>query len=255
MSRTTQALEHEVAAILDLRSGPQGPRILHAIDAHFDRIMHLIAPRIRHFTRVYGLVDMTEDARQASAIGVHRAICEYDPARALFTTFVNWQLRCELQALRHRVRLDSRDSAKRVGARTISLDAMIGEGEDGPGFEIEDESASARVEAETSARLAHRTLDDMLDDYDAMMRERADRDQARATVRSRETMPGTLHPDELDALERDLAMERAIVARYVFADSDKSRFDPDHPLDREKQRQISRRVLRNIRARLDSVAP
>lgn len=254
MSRTTQALEHEVGAVIALRSGPQGPRVLREIDTHFGRIMRLIAPRIRHFTRVYGLVDMADDAEQACAIGVHRAICDYDPARALFTTFVNWQLRCELQALRHRVRLDSRDSAKRVGARTVSLDAMMGESEDGPGFEIEDEEASARVEAETSARIAQRSLDDMLDGYEAMMRERAEQDRARAVLRSRQTMPGTVHPADIDALENDLAMERDIVTRYVFADSDKARFDPDHPLDREKQRQISRRVLRNIRARIDGAA-
>jgi hypothetical protein len=55
--------------------------------------MELLGSRIYHFTRVYGLMDMQDDARQACAIGVHRAIAAYDPGQACFTTFVMWQLR------------------------------------------------------------------------------------------------------------------------------------------------------------------
>jgi len=63
-------------------------------------------------------------------------------------------------------------------------------------------------------------------------------------------MPGTIHPEALADVERELAGERAIVTHYVFAESDKAKFDPDHRLDSEQQRQISRRVLRNLRAQL-----
>ena len=252
MSAITDALEREVAAIRAIRTEKPGWRETARIDRHFARIMQLIAPRIRHFTRTYGLADMADDARQACAIGVHRAICDYDPARARFTTFVNWQLRCELQALRHRVRLDSRDSAKKVSARTVSLDALLSDREDSASFEIEDEGSAERVEAETAARLARKAFDAMLDRYEQAMRARALRELARAALRSRATMPGTIHPEDLETVERDLAVERAIVTRYVFAESEKAKFDPDHRLDSEKQRQISRRVLRNIRAQLDS---
>lgn len=79
MSVTTDALEREVAAI---RTIPQdrNARMAQRRDRHCARIMQLIAPRVRHFTRVYGLLDMADDAEQACAIGVHRAICDYDPA-------------------------------------------------------------------------------------------------------------------------------------------------------------------------------
>ncbi|WP_066559283.1 sigma factor [Croceicoccus bisphenolivorans] len=253
MSATTDALEREVAAIralpadADMRTEARRNR-------HFDRILQLIAPRIRHFTRAYGLTDMADDARQACAIGVHRAICDYDPERARFTTFVNWQLRCELQALRHRVRLDSRDSAKRVGARTVSLDALLADDAERTPFEIEDDLAQSRVEAMVATRIAREAFDAMLERYEDRMRERACREIAKDTLRKRETMPGTVHPDELAAVERDLARERAIVTRYVFAESDDAKFDADLPLDNEKQRQISRRILRNLRAQVDGAA-
>ncbi|MBB3989958.1 sigma factor [Croceicoccus naphthovorans] len=246
MSATTDALEREIAAIRALRIKVSDARSRREEDRIFARIMRLIAPRVRHFTRAYGLVDMAEDAEQACAIGVHRAIDAYDPDRARFTTFVNWQLRCELQALRHRVRLDSRDSAKRIGARTVSLDALAAS--DGTVFDVEDDAATDRVEASAADRIAEESFEAMLDAYEAKMRDRAQRALAKVRLRQRETMPGTLHPDDLTAIERDLASERAIVTRYVFADSDKAKFDPDHPLDNEKQRQISRRVLRSLRA-------
>lgn len=246
MSAVTEALEREVAAI---RAVPDnsGTRATHARDRHFERIMGLIAPRIRHFTRVYGLLDMADDARQACAIGVHRAIESYDPSQARFTTHVNWQLRCELQALRHRTRLDSRDSARRVGARTVSLDSLLASGEDATPLEIEDEGADRRVEADCASRLAHEAFDTLLDRYEAAMRARAAQ-----TLRKRATKPGTLHPLDIAGVERELERERAIVTRYVFADGDDAKFDPDLPLDNEKQRQISRRVLRNLRAQAAS---
>ncbi|WP_204348458.1 sigma factor, partial [Klebsiella pneumoniae] len=71
-----------------------------AVDRAFAQILKLIAPRIRHFVRQYGLTAHWEDAEQCCAIAVHRAIESYDPAKAQFTTFVNWQIRGELQSLR-----------------------------------------------------------------------------------------------------------------------------------------------------------
>lgn len=246
MSAVTDALEREVAAIRALPE-PLDRRARAERDRRFARILGLIAPRIRHFTRAYGLLDMIDDAHQACAIGVHRAIRDYDPERARFTTFVNWQLRCELQALRHRVRLDARDSAKRIGARTVSLDALTAPGEAAP-LDITDEQAQERIEDHLAARMAQESFAAMLDRYEATMRERAARDLAKRALQARATMPGTVHPADLDAIGRGLARERAIVTRYVFADGDDDKFDSALPLNNEKQRQISRRILRNLRA-------
>ncbi|MGI8942935.1 MAG: sigma factor [Qipengyuania sp.] len=91
-------------------------------DRTFARLLRLLAPRIARLTRRYGLIDMEDDAAQACAIGIHRALESYAPARARFTTHVTWQMRGELQSLRHRVRLDQRQGARVAGVRTESLE-------------------------------------------------------------------------------------------------------------------------------------
>ncbi|MBB5717067.1 hypothetical protein FHS94_003942, partial [Sphingomonas aerophila] len=124
MSKTTVALEAAVAVVIentptgDIR---QTARQHANADKAFAHILKLIGPRIRHFIRQYGLATYWEDAEQCCAICVHRAIQAYDPEKAQFTTFVNWQLRGELQSLRFRLMTDQRPSAKRVDATTMSL--------------------------------------------------------------------------------------------------------------------------------------
>ncbi|MFD2134733.1 hypothetical protein ACFSLT_04900 [Novosphingobium resinovorum] len=135
MSKITVALEAAVAAV-SANMPPEGTeqtrRQRAEVDRAFARILKLIAPRIRHFIRQYGLVGHWDDAEQCCAIAVHRAILAYEPEKAQFTTFVNWQIRGELQSLRFRVMTDQRPSARKVEATTVSLDAITG-GEDGRG--------------------------------------------------------------------------------------------------------------------------
>ena len=88
-------------------------------DRAFARRAALAAPRIRYFTRSYGLSDVAEDAAQVCAIALHRAAERYDPARARFTTYVNWQLRAELQALRLRLHGDQRSAGRRHISATL----------------------------------------------------------------------------------------------------------------------------------------
>ncbi len=85
MSKTTLALESAVAVVIanvPKEEGAKGSaRQRHEVDKAFTRIMKLIAPRIRHFIRQYGLAGHWEDAEQVCAIAVHRAIQAYDPKR------------------------------------------------------------------------------------------------------------------------------------------------------------------------------
>ena len=91
----------------------------------FSKYPRLLADHhLVEFVCDYGLVAHWEDAEQACAIGVHRAIEGYDPEKAQFTTFVNWQLRGELQSLRFRLMTDQRSSAKRVEATTVSIHSV-----------------------------------------------------------------------------------------------------------------------------------
>src|SRR3546814_7876471 len=75
-------------------------------------------------------------------------VCSSDlPARARFTTYVNWQFRAELQALRHRLHGDQRCAGRRHVTATLSLDALQAEGAEDwladPAAEIETEQGAA----------------------------------------------------------------------------------------------------------------
>ncbi|MGE7971076.1 sigma factor, partial [Sphingomonas sp. NPDC092331] len=100
MSKITIALEAAVATVIENTPKDGAARTNRQrvyVDRAFAQILKLIAPRIRHFVRQYGLTAHWEDAEQCCAIAVHRAIESYDPTKAQFTTFVNWQIRGELQ--------------------------------------------------------------------------------------------------------------------------------------------------------------
>ena len=171
MSKVSEALEAAVATVIENRpadGGRPSARQRAVTDRAFTGILKLLAPRIRFFIRRYGLGMHQEDAEQVCAIGVHRAIEAYDPEKATFTTFVNWQIRGELQGLRFRLMADQRASAKKVGATTVSLDTSFAEdGEEAASLEtmIEDEDALTQTEAGASEYLAETARQKLLDDY------------------------------------------------------------------------------------------
>lgn len=133
MSAKSDALEQAVTALIQARAALEaapGARACARVDRAFAQLARLAAPRIRYFTRTYGLSDVAEDAQQACAIALHRAADHYDPARARFTTYVNWQIRAELQALRLRLHGDQRCAGRRQIAATLSYEALADEGVD-----------------------------------------------------------------------------------------------------------------------------
>lgn len=132
-------------------------------DRHFARLLEMLQPRIRHLIRTYGLGDLAEDAQQACAIGVYRALESYDAAQASFTTHVTWQLRGELQGLRHRMRLDQRRSARTAGIRTVSLDGFTSAGDEAGGVQFEDEDALPAIESRASDLMVQRLIDRLMD--------------------------------------------------------------------------------------------
>lgn len=249
MSATSDALECHVAAIRAL-AGPAGtavvlPRDRAAIDRQYARLLVLIAPRVRHFIRVYGLLDHREDAEQACAIGLFRAIAAYDGARARFTTFLNWQLRGELQSLRFRLRHDARESARKVSAVTLSYDAMVA---DGAEFAVPDSDALQRTEALAADLLAVRACGTMVEDYMTSLRKVAiERFDRRAQGRGRAWIqPGTLDPMEIERLEARLARERAIVTAHILGEAS---YRTTAGLTDEQARQVARRAIRTMSAR------
>ncbi len=139
-------------------------------DREFKRLLDLLSLRIEHLIRTYALIDMLEDARQACAIAVLRALESYDPRQARFSTHVTWQLRGELQSLRHRVRLDQRRSARTAGVTTVRLETLGNEGMQP--LEIVDDLALMKTEAGASHTMVLRMLDTLLDELHAPEHER-----------------------------------------------------------------------------------
>lgn len=263
MSKITIALEAAVATVIENTpaDGNRTNRQRVAIDRAFGQILKLIAPRIRHFIRQYGLVAHWDDAEQCCAIAVHRAIEAYDPAKAQFTTFVNWQIRGELQSLRFRLMTDQRPSAKKVEATTVSLNALA-TGTDGeemsPETLIADEDALARTEAAASDYLSEGAIASLVDAYvdhlrtvgiEALRRRpRPKREEAalrREGPRLRTATHG-IDPAELDKLEAKLARDREIVVRRVFQASTLDDLSLETGVTKERVRQITKRAAKTI---------
>jgi RNA polymerase sigma-32 factor len=263
MSKTTIALEAAVATVIENtpKDAPQTNRQRVYVDRAFAQILKLIAPRIRHFIRQYGLVAHWDDAEQCCAIAVHRAIEAYDPAKAQFTTFVNWQIRGELQSLRFRLMTDQRPSAKKVEATTVSLNALS-TGADGeemsPETMIADEDALARTEAAASDYLADGAITSLVDAYvdhlrkvgiEALRRRpRPKREEAalrREGPRLRTATHG-IDPAELEKLEAKLARDRDIVVRRVFQASTLDDLSLETGVTKERVRQITKRAAKTL---------
>jgi RNA polymerase sigma-32 factor len=267
MSKTTLALETAVATVLVSMPKEDGATLSSRqrleMDRVFARIMKLIAPRIRHFIRQYGLVNHWEDAEQACAIAVYRAIQAYDPAKAQFTTFVNWQIRGELQSLRFRVMTDQRPSAKKVAATTVSLHS-VAQGPEGEETTleavIEDENALAMTEAGASDYLATTAIHSLTDSYIDHLRgvaiaqlKRRPRPK-RAGTPEPDAAPGPrlrspIHgvgPEELEMLERRLRRNREIVERRLFDIGGDVPIDDEAGVTKERVRQITKRAAKTI---------
>lgn len=265
MSKSTQLLEAAVADVIANRPAEgecPTARQRAAIDRAFAAVLKIVAPRIRHFIKQYGLVNHWEDAEQVCAIGVHRAIAAYDPEKAMFTTFVNWQLRGELQGLRFRLMDDQRPSARKVEATTVSLH-MTERGPDGEDISletlIEDEGAFERTEACASEHLAQRTGEALMDEYVrhlrsvgiAQLKRKArslrgvakKREAGSALPRYARRRAPHIDPEELRKLEERIERDRDIVARHLLGYGEEEA-DADQGLTKERIRQITRRAAR-----------
>jgi RNA polymerase sigma-32 factor len=260
MSKTTIALEAAVATVLENmpKDGVQTNRQRVYVDRAFAQILKLIAPRIRHFVRQYGLTAHWEDAEQCCAIAVHRAIEAYDPSKAQFTTFVNWQIRGELQSLRFRLMTDQRPSARKVEATTVSLSALAtsAEGEEtAPEAMIEDEEALARTEAGASDYLAEGAVTQLIDAYigqlrkvgvEAMQRRPRGKRAEAALRRTEGPRFKSVDPEELERLDAKLGRDRQIVERRIFETATLDEISLETGVTKERIRQITKRAARAL---------
>lgn len=271
MSKTTAALEAAVAIVIE--NTPKGEekqtaRQRRNVDLAFQRILKLIAPRIRHFIRQYGLTAHWDDAEQCCAIAVHRAIQAYEPDKAQFTTFVNWQIRGELQSLRFRLMTDQRPSAKKVDATTVSLHSTA-TGPEGEETTLEsiivDEDALELTEAAASDYLAKAAAASLLDEFVRNGRkaglEQLRRAQPKRAVAKSwgegprlKSVGAGIDPAEIEKLDQKLARDREILERRVFGDGSLDDLGTDTGITKERIRQITKRAAKSM-SELAATAP
>lgn len=263
-SHRQDSLEAAVAAYRDLaQNKDDSARHRIMTDRAFAGIIRRLEPRIRYFIRQYGLTDHDDDARQCCAIAAMRALDGYDSDKAGFATFVSWQMRGELQALRFRLRTDQRSSARKAGASTQSLEALAEQG--GSAFEawLADADAVDRVEAHAAdhmaARFARRLIDQHMDSlHHAGLAQLAARPRAAARpqrvrrdplshlpayVRAK---PGTIDPRDLAKFEARLARDRAVITAFFMGEGDAAEPALPSGITRERSRQIARDAARNM---------
>lgn len=196
-----------------------------AYNRGFERLLRALRPRISYFIRRYGLLGHWEDAEQVGAMAVHRAIAGYNPEKAQFTTYVNWQIRADMQGLRYTVMVDQRAPAKKVKASTVSLQSLMSkaDGQDDYQFDIEDDSALAMVERSAENHLANKTMNALLDCVTKRMTEAGTRDLRQKLAPTATRKPGvamlkvnSIDPDQLRQLEACVAESRKVIVRKMF---------------------------------------
>lgn len=140
--------------------------------------------------------------------------------RARFTTYVNWQLRAELQALRHRLHGDQRCAGRRRVTATLSLDALADEGADDWLIDPAAETATEQGAADDLAMLV------------------ADRLVGEWAARRRAGLLRATRGDG-DRVDARVAGERALVRHQLMVTGAAERL-------RESDRHVVRRALADI---------
>lgn len=276
MSKNTAILEAAVGHIRQLMPAdgvPQSARQKAAFERAFADLLKLIAPRTRHFIRHYGFSLHVEDAQQCASIALYRALCDYDPEKSQFTTFLNWQIRGELQSLRFRIMKDYRPSTRKTAARTVSLNTSA-RGPDGEPISLEhlleDEDAHGRTEAGAADYLAVSAANALIDRYIETQRGAAltaarqrgvpkrqlagmSATQRRDLQQSRAATFG-VDPDEFADIEQKLVMEREVLARKVFGMPRQADSELEELMTKERVRQVTRRAGRALQALIDDDA-
>jgi hypothetical protein len=180
-----------------------------------------------------------------------------DPAKAQFTTFVNWQIRGELQSLRFRLMTDQRPSAKKVDATTISVHQVTA-GSDGEETMLEsmlvDEDALALTESGASDYLARAATECLIEEFvnkgrgaalEQLRRQQPKRALAKARgegPRLKSAMIG-IDPTEIEKIEQKFARDREILLKRVFGDTEEQA-EIDAGITKERIRQIGKRASR-----------
>lgn len=263
MAKTSTDLEFLVAKVMACKPNDDGQfastQDRQVYNGAFERLLRVMRPRIRYFVRRYGLVNHAEDAEQVGAMAVHRAIAAYNSEQAQFTTFVNWQIRGDMQALRYTLMVDQRAPAKKVQASTVSLQSLLSAGEDshdGFEFDIEDETALDLVERGASDYLARQAMEDLLELYESRICRNGFKELQRRALgtgpKRRTGLPrlkaNSIDPEQVNQLNAHAAATKETVARRLFELGGGDAGEDDSLVTADRSRQLVRQAVRAMRS-------
>jgi RNA polymerase sigma-32 factor len=256
ISNLESLVQNVMACLPDEAGDFASPAQRSAYNRGFERLLRALRPRISYFIRRYGLLGHWEDAEQVGAMAVHRAIAGYNPEKAQFTTFVNWQIRGDMQGLRYTVMVDQRAPAKKVKASTVSLQSLMSkaDGQDEYQFDIEDDSALAMVERSAENHLAKKTMNALLDSVTKRMTEAGTRDLLCKQGPTATRKPGvamlkvnSIDPDQLRQLEVCVAESRKVIIRKMFEMDAAGNSDVASEPSPERARHLARKAAAMMR--------
>lgn len=129
-------------------------------DRAFSRLHRIMVLRLGRAIGNGRYHDAMDDAGQALAIGLHKAIGTYDPSRAQFVTHATWAIRAELKTLGWQLHVDQRPCNRDRGVRTVSGHAATGSGDESAELfdRLADEGAEVAVERAASDTMTSRML-------------------------------------------------------------------------------------------------
>lgn len=159
-------LENYASRMVELNGDKHGLRP-HRLNAERDRLAHemhrILKPSIRRLTTRKNMTrDLQDDIDQHTFIAICRALSDWNPDIATFSTHVHWKVRAELQTLQHFEFPDRRRLATPQRISFLELDRPY-TGDDGSTYTMADylidETAEDMVEAEARRHVALHTFE------------------------------------------------------------------------------------------------
>lgn len=159
-------LENYASRMLELNGDEHGLKP-HRLRAEKDRLAHemhrILKPSIRRLTTRKNMTrDIQDDIDQHTFIAICRALTDWNPEIATFSTHVHWKVRAELQTLQHFEFPDRRRLATPQRISFLELDRPH-TGDDGSTYTMADylvdETAEDAVEAEARRHVALHTFE------------------------------------------------------------------------------------------------
>jgi hypothetical protein len=236
-------LENYASRMVELNGDSHGLKP-HRLKAERDRLAHemhrILKPSIRRLTTRKNMTrDLQDDIDQHTFIAICRALTDWNPDIATFSTHVHWKVRAELQTLQHFEFPDRRRLATPQRISFLELDRPY-TGDDGSTYTMADylvdETAEDLVESEAKRHVALHTFERVF---------------SHAIARQMQAYCiNQTDQDKISARRHSLMRNRWIYIRRTLGQETYEQIAQEYSVTRERARQIIITVDREARGQL-----